>query len=30
MLTFAAEKPPPSHIFTEAALMAAEESVDYF
>jgi hypothetical protein len=29
-LTFAAAKPPPSHIFTEAAFMAAEENVDYF
>ena len=29
-LTFAAEKPPPSHIFTDVALMAAEENVDYF
>jgi hypothetical protein len=29
-LTFAAEKPPPSHIFTEVALMAAEENVDNF
>jgi len=29
-LTFAAAKSPPSHVFTEVALMAAEESVDYF
>jgi hypothetical protein len=29
-LVFVAEKPPPSHIFVEVALMAAEESVDYF
>jgi hypothetical protein len=28
-LTFAAAKPPPSHVFTEVALMAAEESVEY-
>ena len=28
-LTFAAEKPPPSHIFTEVALMEAEESGEY-
>ena len=29
-LTFVAAKPPPSHAFTEVALMAAEESGDYF
>jgi hypothetical protein len=29
-LTFSAEKPPPSHVFTEIALIAAEESVEYF
>jgi len=29
-LTFVAAKPPPPHIFTEIALMAAEESGDYF
>jgi hypothetical protein len=28
-LTFVAAKPPPSHIFTEAALLEAEESGDY-
>jgi len=28
-LTFAAAKPPPSHVFTEVALMAAEENADY-
>jgi hypothetical protein len=29
-LTFVAAKPPPSHVFEQIALMAAEESVDYF
>lgn len=29
-LTFAAEKPPLSHVFNEVALMAAEESGEYF
>jgi hypothetical protein len=29
-LTFAAEKPPPSRVLTEVALMAAEESGGYF
>jgi ribosomal protein S27E len=29
-LTFVAEKPPPSYVFTEVALMAAEESGAYF
>jgi len=29
-LAFVAAKPPPSHIFTEVALMAAEENADYF
>ena len=29
-LTFAAAKPPPSHVFTEIALLAAEESGEYF
>jgi len=28
-LKFVAEKPPPAHIFEQAALMAAEESGDY-
>ena len=28
-LTFAAEKPPPVHVFEPVALMAAEESADY-
>ena len=28
-LTFAAEKPPPVHVFEQAALMTAEESGDY-
>jgi len=28
-LTFAAEKPPPSHVFEQVALMAAEGSGDY-
>jgi hypothetical protein len=28
-LTFAAEKPPPCHVLSEVALMAAEESGDY-
>jgi hypothetical protein len=28
-LTFVAEKPPPSHVFEQVALMAAEESGDY-
>ena len=28
-LTFAAEKPPPAHVFEQVALMAAEESGDY-
>jgi hypothetical protein len=28
-LTFAAEKPPPSHVFEQVILMAAEESGDY-
>jgi thiol-disulfide isomerase/thioredoxin len=28
-LTFAAEKPPPSHVFEPVALMAAEEGGDY-
>jgi hypothetical protein len=28
-LTFVADKPPPSHVFTEVALMEAEESGDY-
>jgi hypothetical protein len=27
--TFAAAKPPPSHVFTEVAQMAAEESGEY-
>jgi len=29
-LTFVADKPPPSIVFAEVALMAAEESVNYF
>jgi len=29
-LTFAAAKPPPSHVFEQVALAAAEESGDYF
>jgi hypothetical protein len=29
-LTFAAEKPPPSHVIEQVALMAAEERVEYF
>jgi uncharacterized protein (UPF0212 family) len=29
-LRFIAEKPPPSHVFTEVALMAAEERGEYF
>jgi hypothetical protein len=29
-LTSVAEKPPPCHVFEHVALMAAEESVDYF
>ncbi|MCX6349590.1 MAG: hypothetical protein NTV79_08875 [Candidatus Aureabacteria bacterium] len=29
-LTFVADKPPPSYVFTEVALMAAEENTDYF
>jgi hypothetical protein len=29
-LRFVAAKPPPSHVFTEAALPAAEESGEYF
>jgi len=28
-LTFAAEKPPPAHIFEQVALMAVEESGEY-
>jgi hypothetical protein len=28
-LTLVAAKPPPSHVFTEAALMEAEESGEY-
>jgi hypothetical protein len=28
-LTFVAAKPPPSHVFAEVALMAAEESGEY-
>jgi len=28
-LTFAAEKPPPSHVLEQVVLMAAEESGDY-
>ena len=29
-LTFVAAKPPPSHVFEQVALMAAEESGEYF
>jgi hypothetical protein len=29
-LTFVAEKPPPSRVLTEVALMAAEERAEYF
>jgi hypothetical protein len=29
-LTFVAEKPPPSLVFEQVALMAAEERTDYF
>ncbi|MCX6574831.1 MAG: acid--CoA ligase [Candidatus Aminicenantes bacterium] len=29
-LTFVAEKPPPSHVFQQVALMAAEERTVYF
>jgi len=28
-LTFVADKPSPSHVLSEVALMAAEESADY-
>jgi hypothetical protein len=28
-LTFVAEKPPPAHVFEQAAIMAAEESGKY-
>ena len=29
-LTFVAEKPPPTHVFEQVALMAAEGSTEYF
>ena len=29
-LTFVAEKPPPSRVLTEVALMAAEQRMEYF
>jgi len=29
-LRFVAAKPPPSHVFEQVALTAAEESVEYF
>jgi hypothetical protein len=29
-LAFVAEKPPPSHVFEQVALMAVEENADYF
>jgi hypothetical protein len=29
-LTFVAAKPPPSHVFTEVALVEAEENGEYF
>ena len=29
-LTFIAKKPPPSRVFEQVALMAAEESGEYF
>jgi hypothetical protein len=29
-LTFAAEKPPPTHVFEQGALMAAEAAPEYY
>ena len=29
-LTFVADKPPPSHVFVEVALMAAQAGAEYF
>jgi hypothetical protein len=29
-LRFIAEKPPPSHVFGQVALMVAEERMEYF
>lgn len=29
-LTFVAEKPPPSHVFEQVALVAVEEPAEYF
>jgi hypothetical protein len=29
-LRFVADKPPPSHVFEQVALMAAEENADHF
>jgi len=29
-LTFVADKPPPSHVFEQVALTAAEESGEYY
>ncbi len=29
-LRFVADKPPPSHVFEQVALIAAEENADYF
>jgi hypothetical protein len=29
-LTFVAEKPPPSHLFEQVALVAAKERAEYF
>ena len=29
-LTFVADKPPPSHVIEQVALMAAKEPVEYF
>jgi hypothetical protein len=29
-LTFAAEKPPPTHVFEKIALMAAEAAPEYY
>jgi len=29
-LVYVAEKPPPARVFTEVALMAAEERTEYF
>jgi hypothetical protein len=29
-LRFVTDRPPPSHVFEQVALMAAEQSADYF